>query len=90
MSARAFRLRGQAPREAESFVAAVPAVTDQAIDPALLLDSELIAYRWRIRDLAASGMRAEVTVVLLGAGGRPRRIAHALKVMLDPFVRADD
>jgi pyruvate,water dikinase len=81
VSARAFRLRGQAPREAEAFVAAVPAAMSGASSPSMLLDSELIAYRWRVRDLAASGMRAEVTVAAVAVSAY-----RALETLLENWV----
>ncbi len=59
---RALRMRRAAPRAAESFrVAAEAALVSRPL-VAELLDHELIAYRWRLRDLASSGMRAEVAV----------------------------
>ncbi len=62
--ARAFRLRKQAELDGEVFEAAVGEVT--AIEPDLreMLDRELLAYRARLRDLAANGVAAEVAVAV--------------------------
>ncbi len=59
---RALRMRRAAPRAAESFRVAVEAALVARPVVAELLDHELVAYRWRLRDLASSGMRAEVAV----------------------------
>ncbi len=59
---RALRMRRAAPRAAESFRVAVEAALVVRPTVGELLDHELVAYRWRLRDLASSGMRAEVAV----------------------------
>ncbi len=59
---RALRMRRGAPRAAESFRVAAEAALVTRPDVQELLDHELVAYRWRLRDLASSGMRAEVAV----------------------------
>lgn len=59
---RGARLRAKARAEAETFEAAVRMVVEADTDMSTLLDFELQAYRWRARDLAAAGVRAEVAV----------------------------
>ncbi len=59
---RALRMRRAAPRAAEDFRISVDTALTSRPDVAELLDHELVAYRWRLRDLASAGMRAEVAV----------------------------
>ncbi len=59
---RAYRVRNDAADQASSFVRTVGAVLQDPIDVSRLLDAELVAYRARLRDLAAPGVRAEMMV----------------------------
>ncbi len=75
---RALRLRGDAPRAAVAFVAASAAAGPA---PEELLDHELVAYRWRLRDLAAVGVRAEMTVAAVAVAAY-----RALEEMLERWI----
>lgn len=59
---RAARVRREALQEAEVFELAVPRVLDAHVDPRLLDDEEVLAYRARLIDLMARGTHAEVAI----------------------------
>jgi phosphohistidine swiveling domain-containing protein len=61
---RALRLRKRAQLEAEVFERAVGEVTALHPDPGEMLNPELLAYRARLRDLAAGGVAAEIAVAV--------------------------
>lgn len=80
-SARALRLRRAAQREAETFERAVDQVLSLRTDLHELRSSELLAYRARVRDLAASGLAAEVAVAVAAVASY-----RALEVALERWV----
>ncbi len=75
---RGLRLRGDAPRQALAFVSSSRAPGPV---PGELLDHELVAYRWRLRDLAAVGVRAEMAVAAVAVAAY-----RALEEMLERWI----
>ncbi len=59
---RALRVRRAAPRSAHAFVVSAESALQHRPAVEELLDHELVAYRWRLRDMAFWGARAEVAV----------------------------
>jgi len=81
---RALRLRRAAEREAEEFEHAVHEVLQLETDHHELRSSELLAYRARVRDLAAAGVAAEVAVAVAAVASY-----RALEVALSRWVGND-
>jgi phosphohistidine swiveling domain-containing protein len=77
------RVRRRAEEEGESFEAAVGAVVGLQTDLSSLTTHELLAYRSRVRDLAASGIAAEAAVAAAAAASY-----RSLEVMLESWMGA--
>lgn len=80
-TSKALRLRRQARREAEVFERSVGEVVAVDIDLGTLRSTELLAYRARVRDLAASGVATEVAVAVAAVAAY-----RALEVALERWV----
>lgn len=80
-TSKALRLRKQARREAAMFQHAVNEVVDVDVDLRTLRSTELVAYRARVRDLAASGLATEVGVAVAAVAAY-----RALEVALGRWV----
>lgn len=80
-TSKALRLRKQARREAEIFEHAVREVAQVDVDLRTLRSTELVAYRARVRDLAASGVATEVAVAVAAVAAY-----RALEVALERWV----
>ncbi|MGH9026148.1 MAG: PEP/pyruvate-binding domain-containing protein [Acidimicrobiia bacterium] len=74
---RALRLRRQAEADAELFERSVARVLEHRVDLHSLRSPELLAYRARVRDLAATGYAAEISVAV-GAVATYRALEIAL------------
>lgn len=83
-SVRALRLRRAAEEEAETFERAVDEVLALRTDLHELRSSELVAYRARVRDLAAAGVAAEIAVAVAAVASY-----RALEVALQRWVDVD-
>ena len=75
------RVRRRAQDEGESFESAVDAVVRLRSDLCMLTNHELMAYRSRVRDLAASGISAEAAVAAAAAASY-----RSLEVMLESWI----
>jgi phosphohistidine swiveling domain-containing protein len=82
--ARALRLRRQGEADAELFEQAVARIRGRRVDLHSLRSAELLAYRARVRDLAATGYATEIAVAV-GAVAAYR----ALEIALDRWMKGE-